>query len=533
MTDASPLIRRAQAVVALLIATWAFVGMGQQASAHTDFESSVPSDGAVVDGPLDDIVVNFTNPARAAGEGFELLDPNGSVRSPSSVDETDGTSFVLTFDPPLEAGTYGLRWHVQAGDAHPISGSFRFEVVAPAPTTPSTAPPTTPSTTPPTTPSTTPSTTAATAGTPSTTSPPTTTAAVIPDAAASPPSNDAAAAASTSLDEFLEAPTTNEGSTAIGRVGRTLSMLGTVFGIGVLAALVWTVRGHRHELVSQLTWVRLAGLVIFAGGLIEYAALTEVDPSASLGELLTTKGGLATALKMVGGLAVVLGFHERAGRIVAPSRSLSAAVAADLSPEGAAQGATSRSDDRTGDHRWTPTSTAALGLLGYALVLISFWFDGHTVSKGPWAVHSLVNIVHVSAAGVWGGGVFAMTTVAWMRRRRREHLGLATMVVRFSSIATVSLVAVIVAGLAMTWLVLDAPGDLFGTEWGRILLAKTAVVAVAAGLGGYNHFRLRPALEQRPDDPHLAKELRVSLAVESAAFVAVVVLTAILVASAT
>ena len=107
------------------------------------------------------------------------------------------------------------------------------------------------------------------------------------------------------------------------------------------------------------------------------------------------------------------------------------------------------------------------------------------------------------------------------------------MVVRFSSIATVSLASVIVAGLVMTWMVLDSPGDLFGTPWGRILLAKTAVVAVAAGLGGYNHFRLRPALEERPDDPNLARELRVSLSIESAVFVVIVVLTAILVASAT
>jgi copper transport protein len=166
-------------------------------------------------------------------------------------------------------------------------------------------------------------------------------------------------------------------------------------------------------------------------------------------------------------------------------------------------------------------------------VLVSFWFDGHTVARGPWALHSVVNLVHLGAAAVWGGGVFAMTTIAWMRRRRSERVGMAAMVVRFSSIATVSLVAVIVAGLVMTWMILDTQGDLFGTRWGRILVAKTAVVAVAAGLGGYNHFRLRPALEQRPDDPVLAKELRITLSIESAVFVAVVVLTAILVASAT
>ncbi|MEQ8438503.1 MAG: CopD family protein [Ilumatobacter fluminis] len=513
MTAATTRYRRARIAVALLIGALFAVGTGQLASAHTDFESSSPTDGGVVDGPLTEVVVNFTNAARPAGDGFQLLDPTGTVISPSAIDETDGTSFVLTFDPPLEAGTYGVRWSVQAGDAHPIDGSFRFEVTGAPPTTETAA-----EAAPPAASGAAPSTTTATAAADD----------MDMDAA------DHAAMSDDTLDAFLEGGSTGDDSVVVGRTGRILSIVGLIFGLGVLAALVWTTRGHRDELLTHLNWVRLAGLVMFTGGLIEYAALTENDPNTSFGSILSTKPALATALKMAGGLAVMLGFHERAGRIVAPARSLSAAVATAVAPPTDVSSATPRRyDDGANEHRWTPTSTAAVGLLGYALVLISFWFDGHTVSKGPWAIHSLVNLVHLGAAAVWGGGVFAMTTVAWMRRRRSERIGLAAMVVRFSSIATVSLAAVIVAGLVMTWMVLDSPGDLFGTSWGRVLVAKTAVVAVAAGLGGYNHFRLRPALEQRPDDPHLARELRVSLSIESAVFVVVVVLTAILVASAT
>lgn len=505
MTNTTRRFRRAHVVVLLVTAALAVLGTGRLASAHTDFESSAPSDGDVVDGPLTEVVVNFSNPAQPNGEGFELLDPNGVVRTPSVVDETDGTSFVLSFDPPLQAGTYGLRWSVRAGDAHPIEGSFRFQVVTTIPTSTASAP-------------------SPDAAVPS--SVPTTTVVAVADETASPPST-RSGAGSASLDEFLSAGTTGE-PVAAGRAGRMVSMLGTIFGIGVLAALMWTIRGDRSELLSLLTWVRIAGLVVFTGGLIEYAALAETDPSVSFGTLTATKQGLAVALKMAGGLAVLLGFHRRAGRFTAPVRSLSAAVATDLSAQDEVSAPTSFDE-----HRWTPTSTAALGLFGYALVLVSFWFDGHTTSRGPWAIHSVVNLVHLTAAAVWGGGVFAMTAVAWMRRRRSEPSGLGSMVVRFSSIATASLVAVIVAGSAMAWMILDVPGDLFGTEWGRVLVAKTTVVAVAAGLGGFNHFRLRPALEHRPDDQRLAKELRVSLSVEAAVFVVIVVITAILVASAT
>jgi copper transport protein len=227
-----------------------------------------------------------------------------------------------------------------------------------------------------------------------------------------------------------------------------------------------------------------------------------------------------------------MGFHQRAGRIIAPMHSLSAAVATDLAP-GATSSETRSAPAVAHEHRWSPTASAAVGLAGFAVALVSFWFDGHTVSKGPWAIHSVVNLVHLGAAAVWGGGVFAMTTVAWMRHRREQRTGMAAMVVRFSSMATIALAAVVVAGLMMTWMILDTPGELFGTRWGQILIAKVAVVSVAAGLGGYNHFRLRPLLEQRLDDPALAKKLRATLTIESIVFVVVIALTAVLVAAAT
>lgn len=505
MTAAASLIHRARPVVGLVLVVLAILVGGRTASAHTDFDSSSPADGAVADAPLSEVVVNFTNAAQPAGEGFELLDPSGSIRIPSAVDETDGTSFVLTFDPSLTAGTYGLRWQVQAGDAHPMSGSFQFEVTETAATTPAAAATPAP-------------------GVPTSES----MSGMEMNADAHAAMSDGAGA----LEDFLASGADSSDAVAVGRVGRGVTILGAVFGIGVLAALVWTIRGRREELETQLAWVRLAGLVLFTGGIIEFASLTEANPSAGLTAVLDTKAGLATALKMVGGLAVLIGFHQRAGRIIAPMHSLSAAVATDL-PVTARAATTRTGHQAEHEHRWAPTASAAVGLGGLAAVLISFWFDGHTVSKGPWAIHSVVNLVHLGAAAVWGGGVFAMATVAWTRHRRELRTGLAAMVVRFSSIASVALVAVIVAGLLMTWMILESPGDLFGTRWGQVLLAKIAVVSVAAGLGGYNHFRLRPRLEQRPDDPAVAKELRTTLSIESIVFVVVIALTAVLVAAAT
>jgi copper transport protein len=470
------------------------------ARAHTDFDSSTPSDQEVVEGPLETVTVRFTTPATPVEPGFEVLDPSGTLRTPTSIDEGDGTTFVLRFDPPLTEGTHGVRWKVRAGDAHPIDGAFAFEVTVPAP-----APP--------------PTTATESLAAPTPPPPPA-------NSIASSPADEShtAGVGTTQLADFLSADSTADDGTAVGRAGRVITFTGTIFGVGALAALMWVIRGRRAELRQLAAWVRIAGIVIATGGLLELAALHAGHPAA-VWELFDSKVGFAALLKLVGGVAVWLGFHDRAGSVTAPPLALSAAAITDLGP------VSERSRDHA--HRWTPTSAAVVGFTGYAVVLSSFWFDGHTVSRGPWLVHSVVNSIHLGAAAVWGGGVFAMAHVAWMRRRRSEAAGLAAMVIRFSSLATASLAAVIVAGLTMAALIVDTPGELFTTAWGRLLLAKTAVVAAAAAIGGFNHFRLKPALERSPDDPALARDLRISLTVESAIFAVIVVLTAWLVAAAT
>ena len=98
------------------------------AAAHTGFESSVPADGDVVGEPVREITVTFSGPAEPAGEGFAIIDPAGDLRSPDSLDRHDDRTWRLNFDEPLSGGVVGVRWRVQAPDAHPIEGSFSFTV---------------------------------------------------------------------------------------------------------------------------------------------------------------------------------------------------------------------------------------------------------------------------------------------------------------------------------------------------------------------------------------------------------------------
>jgi copper transport protein len=510
MTDRPrPFARAGQGIVALVIGVFFALSVAGLASAHTDFVGSTPADGAEVDGPLDEIVVEFTNPAVVSGSGFEVLGPEGTLIEPT-VDPTDGRRFVLTFGETLGAGEYGVRWEVQAGDAHPLSGSFRFTITGTAATT-SSQPVTEPNGVTPT--ETTIASGATSAEAPST---PTTHPAMHMD-------EDGEV-----MDHFLAAAGDADDGSGVGRSGRIITFTGLIVGAGALASLWWVVRGSRDELRGVLSWVRLAGAAIATGGVMELAAL-QASTGSDFGDLVDTKPGIAAAGKILGGVAIWIGFHRGAGALVGTARSLSAAVAVE---EAGAAVQTSERHDAIGVARWVPTTSAALGLAGYAVVFASFWFDGHTASRGPWPIHALADLVHLGAASVWAGGVATMALVVWARHRRGERAGLAAMIVRFSTLAAISLAAVVAAGLVMTFLIIDGLGDLTSTDWGQILLVKVAVVAIAAAMGAYNHFRLRPALEARPDDVATLDHLRWSLTIESAVFAVVIVLSAILVAAA-
>jgi copper transport protein len=324
------------------------------------------------------------------------------------------------------------------------------------------------------------------------------------------------------LEEFLATDTSRPGE-GISLLGRIVGLLGVVLVLGGMGFMATTLRGSRQEIRTGLRALGVLGLVVALGALLEFVGLVRAG-GASLSSLVEVPG-LAMTLRLVGGLAIAGGIAATSGSgRRAPAYSLSAAVL-----EAPHQGPVR--EERDGRDRWDPTSSR-WALAGAAAILASFWFDGHTVSKGPRLLHALLNSVHVAAGSVWAGGVIAMASVTWWRYRRGRPTRATELIVRFSSVATVALIAVAGAGLVMAVFVLDSFGELTGTEWGRILLLKTVAVAIAAGGGTYNHFVLLPALQADPGDEELAAELRSTVTAEAILLAFVVVVTAWLVAAA-
>ena len=125
--------------VAVLVALL-LVG-GAPATAHTDLDFTLPTDGAAVGEPVREITVGFTEAVTLVGPGFEVLDPQGRTLTPFAVTDDDRV-FRLQLDPPIGGGEAAVRYEVRAEDGHVITGGFRFTISAAEPTT-TLAPPTT------------------------------------------------------------------------------------------------------------------------------------------------------------------------------------------------------------------------------------------------------------------------------------------------------------------------------------------------------------------------------------------------------
>jgi copper transport protein len=124
--------------------------------------------------------------------------------------------------------------------------------------------------------------------------------------------------------------------------------------------------------------------------------------------------------------------------------------------------------------------------------------------------------LHLVAASVWAGGLVALAFLVWPLApslRRDAFLG-------FARLAVLLVGATVLAGAYLALARLPEASDLWQTQYGRLLLVKLGVVAVALTWGAAHHFLVRPRLAagQQPNvRPSLLGETAVALTVLLAA----------------
>lgn len=162
---------------------------------------------------------------------------------------------------------------------------------------------------------------------------------------------------------------------------------------------------------------------------------------------------------------------------------------------------------------------------GGLVTLLAFATIGHVADGGDWLIRAVL-VLHLSAAAMWFGVLIPLYRLAGDPKRLSDAASLGA---RFGRLAVWVLPVLLLAGVAMTYVLVGAPAAVTGTPYGRVLLAKTAIVILLLGLGAANKLRFVPALAR--GDATAAVHLRCSIAVEWIGFAAIFALTATLTTS--
>lgn len=249
--------------------------------------------------------------------------------------------------------------------------------------------------------------------------------------------------------------------------------------------VVWTALGLAAALlvIDSLAWVGLTGAQAVGLGL---DALFRTDlfsdtARTSFGLVWLARAGLATALAVV------------------------------------ALGSANRRTERA-----VPLAAALAGAIGVTPAL-----SGHARAEGVFAMVS--DAVHTLAAGAWVGGVafLALMLVA----AGGDRWSFASFAVpRFSAMALVAVGALVAAGVASALVQLGSVSDLRDTTYGRLLVAKVALLMPLLALGAFNNRRSVPRLEAGAPSSSVRRRFSQAISVELALMVLVIGVTTALVA---
>jgi copper transport protein len=110
--------------------------------------------------------------------------------------------------------------------------------------------------------------------------------------------------------------------------------------------------------------------------------------------------------------------------------------------------------------------------------------SGHAAADGLVTLQVVAQFVHILAAGLWMGGLAAL--LLSIRGAASDEKAIAAR--RFSTWAGIGLAAIAVTGLIRAIQEIGTIDALVSTDFGRLVIAKTALLGVLGCLGAINHF---------------------------------------------
>ncbi|HXH79953.1 copper resistance protein CopC [Nocardioides sp.] len=287
-------------------------------------------------------------------------------------------------------------------------------------------------------------------------------------------------------------------------------------------------------LLKVLRWLGYVGLFT-AVGLCAFAAV--VLPRSELGDVAGSRvlrvaryGCVLTALAWFGALPVTA-LYQVGGDVgsLARATTWSTLTPTEYAVTLAVVVGSVLAVVLLGDGHPSPRRRLAAAAVGGAAICAPA-LTGHTRATSPELLAVAADMLHLAAGSFWFGGLLGLALVLPLLLAQGDVA--AAVLARFSGLAAGVLVALVATGSVLAWRVVGSWSALVETTYGRLLLLKITVAAIAVLIGAWNRYALMPRMQDRARRGKPAAEaalVRRTTMVEAAALVGVLLLTGVLV----
>jgi copper transport protein len=439
------------------------------ASAHATLEGTTPARGAQLQQAPAEVRFRFDESVEASFGALRVFDSHGRPVQTGAAFHPGGRGSVVAvrLKPGLGHGAYTATYRVISADGHPVSSGFVFAVGN-------------------------------------------------------------AAGPGETVDQLLAGSGTGRVTSTAQAVARGVQYGAIALGLGTVIFLLfcwapaladgrWAAAAvpFRRRTDRVLAWAVVAGLVSAAAAVVLEAA-TGLGGSfwsalhwSDIQETLETRFGTVWGLGFVAWLLTGALLILRGGPSADAPLPPPVAGAAPEDPGGggapiavleAPAAAVAPSPPAVAPDR----ALVAVAVPLAALALLPA-FGGHGTEQPPVVVMAPANILHVLAVSAWLGGIAVLVLALRTATRSVPEAGrtplLATVVGRFSALATVALPVLLLTGVAQAIVEVRTFPHLIDTGFGRAVLIKIVLAVGIAGLGYANRSRNLPALRRATGSP--------------------------------
>jgi copper transport protein len=441
--------------------------------AHEALRRSVPANGAALAAPPTELRLTFRAPVAIERMSVELHLAGGRKFDLGPLRGVPDSSALVIADvrEPLDSGAYVVTWRATSADGHPVTGTFKFTVVAKLPVDSATEMPASPAAN----------------------------GCAVGSGAQAP--CDTGVVASDDTNAFSVESTPYVVVRWLAFTSIVLLVGAVIFDATVLGPMDRDVRfasvvAHARDSLRTIALVAALGTITTVA-LKAWAQREALRANAASGEMVDWGSVFAVptwttgqVLQLAGGIVAIVAL------IVARRRAL-----------------------------WHPVMWLAL------VAAVAPAFGGHAIASSNPALGVTVDIAHVFAAAAWVGGATAIGLAALPAAARAaagERADAAlTFLGSFSRVALLSAGLLVVTGSIAAWMNLGSIDALTSTRYGLVLLVKVGLVVGMALLGALNWRRLGPMCAHGSITP-----VRTGALIEVGVAALVLVATAILVATA-